>query len=166
MTSRAQFQIKVVFLIGKTENNETQEKIISESQTHDDLIQESFIDSYNNLTLKSVMMLKWVVNNCDGKGIDCNKILLCSIYSIYLFFLTFTVRFVMKCDDDTFVVLFNLIHYLLGGTIPVYAATLHHYNQRTVRTHSSINRLKYHKDILVGSLFCHVKPISNYRSKW
>lgn len=72
----------------------------------------------------------------------------------------------MKCDDDTFVNVPNLIHFLLGGTIPVYSATIQHYNQRTVRTLQSINRLKYHKDILVGSLFCHAKPISNYRSKW
>lgn len=68
VASHARFQIKVVFLIGKTENNETQEKIIGEYQTYNDLIQEDFIDSYNNLTLKSVMMLKWVVKNCDRKG--------------------------------------------------------------------------------------------------
>lgn len=72
----------------------------------------------------------------------------------------------MKCDDDSFVNVPNLIHFLLGGTIPVYLATLHHYNDRTVRTRSPINRLKYQKNLLVGSLFCHVKPISNYRSKW
>lgn len=66
--SHAHFQIQVVFLVGKIENNETQEKLISESQTYDDLIQENFMDSYNNLTLKAVMMLKWVVNNCERKG--------------------------------------------------------------------------------------------------
>lgn len=159
----------MVFLVGQTEKNETQERITNECQTYNDLIQESFTDSYNNLTLKSVMMLKWVVNNCEKNG-NCGNFTLfemkIKIKIKVSFFPVFTVHFVMKCDDDSFVNVPNLIHFLLGGTIPVYSATLHHYNQRTVRTRSPINRLKYHKDILVGSLFCHVKPISNYRSKW
>lgn len=66
--SHVNFQIRIVFLLGQTENNETQEQIVNESRTYNDLIQESFFDSYNNLTLKSVMMLKWITNNCDGKG--------------------------------------------------------------------------------------------------
>lgn len=66
--SHDNFQIRIVFLLGQTEKNETQEQIVNESRTYNDLIQESFFDSYNNLTLKSVMMLKWITNNCDGKG--------------------------------------------------------------------------------------------------
>lgn len=64
------FSVKIVFLIGQTLNNETQNKIYDESDTYRDIIQESFIDSYNNLTLKSIMMLKWVSNNCYDKGIS------------------------------------------------------------------------------------------------
>lgn len=33
-----------------------------------DIIQENFLDSYNNLTLKSILLLKWVTNNCVDKG--------------------------------------------------------------------------------------------------
>lgn len=33
-----------------------------------DIIQENFVDSYNNLTLKTVLMLKWTNRNCAGKG--------------------------------------------------------------------------------------------------
>lgn len=33
-----------------------------------DIIQENFVDSYNNLTLKTVLMLKWTSRNCEGKG--------------------------------------------------------------------------------------------------
>lgn len=33
-----------------------------------DIIQENFIDSYNNLTLKTILMLKWANNNCVNKG--------------------------------------------------------------------------------------------------
>lgn len=67
--SQANFRIRVIFLVGQTENSTIQEQIVQESQTYDDMIQESFYDSYYNLTLKAVMMVKWVVNNgCEGKG--------------------------------------------------------------------------------------------------
>lgn len=72
----------------------------------------------------------------------------------------------MKCDDDTFVNVPNLIHFLLGGTIPVYNATLHEFNEQTVRTLSSKNRLSDYDDLLIGSRFCHSKPIANISSKW
>lgn len=35
----------------------------------DDIIQENFVDSYNNLTLKTILMLKWANNNCVNKGL-------------------------------------------------------------------------------------------------
>lgn len=67
--SQANFRIRVVFLVGQTGNSTIQEQIVHERQTYDDMIQESFYDSYYNLTLKAVMMVKWVVNNgCEGKG--------------------------------------------------------------------------------------------------
>jgi len=46
------------------------------------------VDSYNNLTLKSVMMLKWVSANCRS------------------------VRYIMKTDDDMFVNINNLVSLL------------------------------------------------------
>lgn len=64
----SEFRIKIAFLIGQTESNLTQMQVHEESEIHNDLIQESFLDSYNNLTLKSVMMLKWVNGSCAGKG--------------------------------------------------------------------------------------------------
>lgn len=62
------FAVKVVFLVGQTPNNETQARINAESEFNGDLIQESFLDSYNNLTLKTIMMLKWVNGNCCDRG--------------------------------------------------------------------------------------------------
>lgn len=62
------FHIQTVFLVGQTTNNETQAEIIEESQIHDDIIQESFLDTYNNLTLKTLMLVKWMTNNCADKG--------------------------------------------------------------------------------------------------
>lgn len=62
------YSVKLIFIIGQTSNNETQNKIYDESETYRDLVQESFIDTYNNLTLKTIMMFKWVTNNCNDKG--------------------------------------------------------------------------------------------------
>lgn len=62
------FEIKIVFLIGQIEDDQIQKQIDEEDYIYNDLIQERFLDSYDNLTLKSVMMLKWVKNNCISKG--------------------------------------------------------------------------------------------------
>ncbi|XP_053679819.1 uncharacterized protein LOC128730765 [Anopheles nili] len=126
-----------------TVDDELQLRIVNESEVFGDIIQESFIDSYNNLTLKTVMMLKWVTNNCDGK-----------------------VKFIMKCDDDTFVNVPNLLHVLLGGTVPLYKAALSFYDSNTVAVKSSKNRLVAGKHLLTGFLFCEAKPIVDTSSKW
>ena len=60
-----------------------------ESVQYADVIQEGFVDSYNNLTLKSVMMLKWVTHHCSN------------------------VRYIMKTDDDMFVNVNNLVRLLM-----------------------------------------------------
>lgn len=72
----------------------------------------------------------------------------------------------MKCDDDTFVNVPNLIHFLLGGTIPVYKATLHRFNEQTIQTLSSENRLSKYEDLLIGFRFHNARPIDDTSSKW
>lgn len=72
----------------------------------------------------------------------------------------------MKCDDDTFVNVPNLIHTLLGGTIPAYKATVGEYDEKTIRTLSSANRLTNSTNVLIGRKFCNSKPIGNTSSKW
>lgn len=62
-----------------------QDSIEDESNLHGDIIQENFIDSYNNLTLKSVMLLKYISQHCDK------------------------VEFILKSDDDMFVHVQNLL---------------------------------------------------------
>lgn len=56
-----------------------QNAITEENRQYNDIIQEKFHDTYNNLTLKSVMMLKWVTSNCAQA------------------------KYLMKTDDDMFV---------------------------------------------------------------
>ncbi|XP_064292945.1 uncharacterized protein LOC128681385 isoform X3 [Plodia interpunctella] len=82
---------KVVFLLGMpSSNNDSriQGKIEGEVEKYGDVIQEGFIDSYNNLTLKSIMMLKWIKNNCYE-----------------------SVRYILKTDDDMYI---NVPHLLMN----------------------------------------------------
>ncbi|XP_075988139.1 uncharacterized protein LOC142984436 [Anticarsia gemmatalis] len=82
-------EYKVVFLLGLPGNDNDsaiQNKILEESERYGDVIQEGFIDSYNNLTLKSIMMLKWITNNCND-----------------------SVRYILKTDDDMYINVPNLI---------------------------------------------------------
>lgn len=71
----------------------------------------------------------------------------------------------MKGDEDTFVNVPNLIHFLLGGTIPALNATLQYYNYRTLRTWLPMNRFEYQDNVLVGRRFCRYKPIA-FHNKW
>lgn len=79
---------KVAFLLGVTENSTLQENIEEEATIHNDIIQENFVDSYNNLTLKTVMLLKYVYAHCDK------------------------VDYILKSDDDMFVHVQNLVTFL------------------------------------------------------
>jgi beta-1,3-galactosyltransferase 1 len=72
----------------------------------------------------------------------------------------------MKCDDDTFVNVPNLVHVLLGGTIPVYKSTISFYDKSSINARNSKNRLVDTKYLLVGFKFCGARPIVDEKSKW
>ena len=71
--------VKVVFIIGQADNEKQQLKIKGESNKYGDIIQESFVDTYQNLTIKSLMLLKWFKQNCHQT------------------------QYVMKTDDDMYI---------------------------------------------------------------
>lgn len=81
--------IQPYFLLGTTTNNKLQEKLIKESETYNDLIQENFLDSYNNLTLKSVTILKLTEYYCGDYA-----------------------KYIMKVDDDIYVNMELFLNYL------------------------------------------------------
>ncbi|XP_017471587.1 PREDICTED: beta-1,3-galactosyltransferase 1-like isoform X2 [Rhagoletis zephyria] len=140
--------VKVYFLLGRSRSdfyaaNETMTLIRAESEQYGDIIQENFIDTYNNLTLKSVLALKWMTRRCPHRA-----------------------AFFMKVDDDTFLNLPNLLHYLLGGTLPLYNETIDLYDSRTYRVLSSRNRFNSTSNYLGGHLFCSSRPISVLSNKW
>ena len=76
--------VKVVFLVGQHLNKTHQKMLEKEHEEYGDIIQESFIDTYANLTIKSLMLLKWFTKNCGGT------------------------QYVMKTDDDMYINLVRL----------------------------------------------------------
>lgn len=81
--------ISLVFLLGTTSSAEQQAKLVNESEKYEDIVQAGFVDSYRNLTVKSVVLLKWVTLFCNSS------------------------RFVLKVDDDMYVNVPNLLTALL-----------------------------------------------------
>ena len=87
ITSYAGLTINHVFLLGnRPDNNDTQ--IQKENSLYHDIIQEDFIDSYRNLTVKSIMALKWATTYCKNA------------------------KLIFKMDDDTLVNTFLLLKVL------------------------------------------------------
>ena len=83
-----ELNIKLVFLLGRSNDAAMNDAMTLESDMHGDIVQEDFIDAYRNLTYKAIMGLKWVTFHCP------------------------TPKFVLKVDDDIFVNIFNVIKHL------------------------------------------------------
>ena len=81
---------RLVFSLG-VDTNMSSDTIRSESEIYDDIIQADFTDAYRNLTIKSLLGLKWVSENCDRD----------------------TVPYMLKSDDDMFISIPYLIDILL-----------------------------------------------------
>ena len=79
--------IKVFFIIGINQSTSSKD-LRDESERFGDILQENFVDSYNNLTLKSMFMLKYS-QTLDKK-----------------------VKYLMKVDDDSYVNLKRLMDYM------------------------------------------------------
>ena len=73
-------QIKLLFLIGESPSDTLQTEVNEEYKEFGDVLQESFVDSYANLTIKSLFMLKWFSQYC-----------------------TEHVQYLMKVDDDMYI---------------------------------------------------------------
>lgn len=91
-----------------------QMQTLQESIKYKDIIAEDVTDTYNNLTIKSIFMLKWIQRKC------------------------MQARFVMKADDDTYINLANLYNYtsqiegdkmkdFLVGSIQLYPSPQRYY---------------------------------------
>lgn len=81
--------IRYVFLLGETKDEMARKAVLGESAKFNDIIKEDFIDSYKNLTYKTIMGLRWATTYCSHA------------------------RFLLKTDDDMFVNIPNLMRALL-----------------------------------------------------
>ncbi|XP_076275523.1 beta-1,3-galactosyltransferase 1-like isoform X3 [Rhynchophorus ferrugineus] len=99
--------IKLVFFLGMVIDQQLQEEIEMESKLYGDIIQGNFIDSYHNLTYKTVMSLKYVVYHCPK------------------------VLYILKIDDDSFVNTPLLLNFLKNDLSPNGAANLFLCNDMT-----------------------------------
>ncbi|XP_048779837.2 beta-1,3-galactosyltransferase 1-like [Ostrea edulis] len=78
------YKTRLVFLVG-TGDRADMEKVQRENGLHKDIILGGFVDTYRNLTIKSVFMLKWISSYCANA------------------------KYGLKADDDVFVNIPNLI---------------------------------------------------------
>ena len=74
--------MRVVFMVGDTEDKALKSLLKYEYSLYMDLVQQNFIDSYRNLTYKGIMALKWSSEYCSN------------------------VKYILKVDDDIIVNIF------------------------------------------------------------
>lgn len=84
-------RVITLFVLGLPSEGQAgqQEGLVKENQQHHDLIQSDFVDSYHNLTIKTMMMLEWLTANCAEAS------------------------YVMKIDSDMYLSVQNLVKLLL-----------------------------------------------------
>ncbi len=73
----AEQRVAKVFLLGKSTNDTVEQDVADENHQYRDICKEDFIDSYQNLTLKTLMGLRWAYAFCPSA------------------------KFVLKIDTDT-----------------------------------------------------------------
>ncbi len=82
-----------IFLLGKSMNKTVEEKVAEENDQHRDICKEDFLDTYVNLTLKTLMGLRWAYAFCP------------------------TAKFILKIDSDVIPNLHVLIKDLQNRTL-------------------------------------------------
>uniref|UniRef100_A0A672K821 Hexosyltransferase n=1 Tax=Sinocyclocheilus grahami TaxID=75366 RepID=A0A672K821_SINGR len=86
--------VLTLFLVGLTRGPEAQQQLEEESRQHRDLVQSNFVDSYFNLTIKTMVIMDWLATRCPQAN------------------------FRMKVDSDMYIGLENLMTLLLAPNTP------------------------------------------------
>ncbi|CAL1545848.1 unnamed protein product [Lymnaea stagnalis] len=77
--------IRYFFLLGRPETDAVREGVQVESELYQDIVMYEFVDSYKNLTVKTVIAMQWISSRCPNA------------------------KFFFKTDDDVWVNVTNLI---------------------------------------------------------
>ncbi|VEN57901.1 unnamed protein product [Callosobruchus maculatus] len=80
--------VAIAFILGVTSNQTLNNNIEKEQEIYGDIIRGKFIDTYDNLTLKTISVLEWVDNYCPKAS------------------------FVLKTDDDMFINVSRLLAFI------------------------------------------------------
>ncbi|CAM4655196.1 unnamed protein product [Leuciscus chuanchicus] len=89
--------VMTLFLVGLTggsDSEKAQQQLEEESRQHRDLVQSNFVDSYFNLTIKTMVIMDWLATRCPQA------------------------TYAMKIDTDMYVNLENLMTFLLAPNTP------------------------------------------------
>ena len=79
-----------LFILGKSTSNITQKLVQEEASLHNDILQVEIMDTYRNLTMKTIALYTWFKYHCRG------------------------VKWIMKTDDDIFVNWRRLVPHIFG----------------------------------------------------
>uniref|UniRef100_A0A673IZ06 Hexosyltransferase n=1 Tax=Sinocyclocheilus rhinocerous TaxID=307959 RepID=A0A673IZ06_9TELE len=86
--------VLTLFLVGLTGGAEAQQQLEEESRQHRDILQSNFVDSYFNLTIKTMVIMDWLATRCSQAA------------------------YAMKVDSDMYINLENLMSLLLSPNTP------------------------------------------------
>uniref|UniRef100_UPI0037E7A5C1 beta-1,3-galactosyltransferase 2-like n=1 Tax=Semicossyphus pulcher TaxID=241346 RepID=UPI0037E7A5C1 len=110
--------VLTLFMLGSSVRGDVeqqQEKLKQENLQHNDLIQSNFMDTYNNLTIKTMVIMDWLATHCK------------------------TAAYSMKVDSDMFLNIDNLVIMLKKPDIPKtnYLTGMLMWNRPVVRSKGS-----------------------------
>jgi hypothetical protein len=80
--------LRVIFLVGSSYNMTLNDKIKEEFKLYGDIVRENFLDTYRNLTLKTIMGIRWASKYCENA------------------------KYIMKLDDNILLNSYNLVKFL------------------------------------------------------
>ncbi|XP_078369127.1 UDP-GalNAc:beta-1,3-N-acetylgalactosaminyltransferase 1-like isoform X3 [Oculina patagonica] len=95
---------KTVFLVGQTNNSKLNNLLRQEAQIHKDIVIGDFLDTYRNLSLKTLLGFQWSWRHCRPK-------------------------YILKTDEDCYVNVLSLVQWLqdyhvANGSKPLYAGNI------------------------------------------
>ncbi|XP_053699368.1 lactosylceramide 1,3-N-acetyl-beta-D-glucosaminyltransferase-like isoform X2 [Sabethes cyaneus] len=80
--------ISIGFILGRTQDQRIEDQLSAENYMYSDLIRGNFVDSYKNLTLKTISLLEWTSANCPNA------------------------TYLLKTDDDMFINVPKLLQFI------------------------------------------------------